>query len=62
MFESLNKMVEIRNNILYTIDPFAYTDFLENKDDIHINKESLPILGVRIKKNCIANYDNKFHK
>jgi len=39
MFESLSKMVKIKNDVLYTADPFAYTklsktinpiDFYEN--------------------------------
>lgn len=34
MFESLDKMVKIENNVLYTLDPFAYTYFIKNKDFI----------------------------
>ncbi|CAH1731463.1 unnamed protein product [Aphis gossypii] len=33
MFEALDKMVEIENNELFTIDPFAYTKCLKNKDE-----------------------------
>lgn len=57
MFESLNKMVEIRNDTLYTLDPFAYTDFLKNEYIIE-NKKSLPVLPVCITKHFIINYDN----
>lgn len=32
MFESLDKMVKIQNNVLYTLDPFAYTYFVKNND------------------------------
>lgn len=32
MFESLNKMVKIQNNVLYTLDPYAYTYFIKNND------------------------------
>lgn len=28
MFKLLNKMVEIKNNCLYTLDPYAYIDFI----------------------------------
>lgn len=35
MFESLNKMVEIKNNIVFTKDPFAYTYFLKNEETIN---------------------------
>ncbi|XP_008185199.1 uncharacterized protein LOC100158689 [Acyrthosiphon pisum] len=32
MFESLDKMVEIKNNKLFTLNPFAYTKGLQNLD------------------------------
>ncbi|XP_026816464.1 uncharacterized protein LOC113555992 isoform X2 [Rhopalosiphum maidis] len=34
MFECLDKMVEIENNELFTVDAFAYTTWLKNKDPI----------------------------
>lgn len=46
MFESLDKMVKIKNDKLYTLDPFAYTDFIEDEDTLNINKSSLPMLPV----------------
>ncbi|KAL5236605.1 hypothetical protein ACI65C_004015 [Semiaphis heraclei] len=32
MFESLDKMVEIKNNELFTVNPFAYTELSQNID------------------------------
>lgn len=39
MFESLNKMVEIKDNKLYTLDPFVYIDF--------VNENSLTEIAVQ---------------
>lgn len=35
MFESLNEMVEIKNNGVFTKDPFAYAYFLKSEDIIN---------------------------
>lgn len=44
MFESLNKMVEIHDDMLSTIDPFAYTrEFDKSYDSVEI-KSDLPAL------------------
>lgn len=49
MFESLNKMVEIRNNKLYTIDPFAYIQCTEIEENLKNNKtKNIPALSVCI--------------
>ncbi|XP_050063063.1 uncharacterized protein LOC126552407 [Aphis gossypii] len=39
MFESLDKMVEIENNQLFTIDPFAYAECFKNKNVDVINHQ-----------------------
>lgn len=49
MFESLNKMVKIENNKLFTIDPFAYTYFINNDDIMNFNKRKvLPVSKFRM--------------
>lgn len=48
MFESLDKMVKIHNNKLYTLDPFAYTYFIEDGETTFNFKECLPVLPVCI--------------
>lgn len=48
MFESLNKMVEIHDDMVYTIDPYAYTDFVKNEDLEVQNAKISPIIPVRI--------------
>jgi len=48
MFELLNKMVEIHDDKLYTIDPYAYIDFVKNEDPEDQNVEIPPIIPVRI--------------
>lgn len=48
MFESLNKMVKIQNNIVFTNDPFAYSYFIENEDTINNYNHNAPALIVSI--------------
>lgn len=43
MFESLDKMVEIENNELFTLNPFAYTKCLQNID-YNENYEKNPVV------------------
>lgn len=45
MFESLSKMVRIQNNVLYTVDPFAYRYFVKNNECMVNN--TTPELPVR---------------
>jgi len=52
MFESLDKMVEIENNELFTLDAFAYTKCLQNVDhNDNYDNNSVAIL-VCIKMAC----------
>jgi len=46
MFESLHKMVEIKNDLLYTKDPFAYTQLLKTVNPIDINEKTALVLPV----------------
>jgi len=46
MFESLDKMVEIKNSVLYTKDPFAYTKPLKTINPIDINENTALLLPV----------------
>lgn len=51
MFESLNKMVEVHGNVVYTIDPYAYRSFFKNKDleDLEDQNSKIPpVFLVRI--------------
>jgi len=46
MFESLNKMVKIENNELFTLNPFAYTKCLQNidhNDNYDKNSVAIPV-------------------
>lgn len=58
MFESLDKMVEIKNNKLYTINPFAYTKLLQDKNVIDKCVTNAAMLLVCNKIVCIL-YENK---
>lgn len=40
MFESLDKMVKIENNELFTIDPYAYAECLKKKNVDIINQDN----------------------
>ncbi|XP_060857955.1 uncharacterized protein LOC132935429 isoform X2 [Metopolophium dirhodum] len=44
MFESLDKMVEIKNSVLYTKDPFAYTKLLKTINPIDMNENTALLL------------------
>lgn len=48
MFKSLDKMVKIHNNVLCTIDPFAYTYFVENNESVDTIDNTPPALSVSI--------------
>jgi len=52
MFESLDKMVEIKNSVLYTKDPFAYTQLLKTINNIDINEKTALRLPVCIEIVC----------
>lgn len=39
-------MVEIKNNVLYTIDPFAYMHFIKNVDPNMCYEKPAPVLPV----------------
>jgi len=61
MFESLDKMVEIENNELFTLDPFAYTKLIKNKNHIDNYELNSVILPVCIEIVCSFNPFNKIH-
>jgi len=54
MFESLDKMVEIENNELFTKDPFAYTKCLKNKNVDIISQDNSSIVLVVCNKTAFT--------
>jgi len=52
MFESLDKMVKIENNELFTLNPFAYTECLQNIDHNDNYDNNLVAIPVCIKIVC----------
>lgn len=66
MFESLDKMVKIENNELFTVDPFAYTKCFKNVDHIENHDKNAVVLPVCIKQlpfnkstHCVVLYFSK---
>lgn len=59
MFESLNKMVKLRNNKLYTVDPSAYVYFMKTEKLVN-NTTNVPALPVCIfDKKLLSQLPNK---
>ncbi|KAF0756349.1 tudor domain-containing protein 5-like [Aphis craccivora] len=59
MFECLNKMVKIKNDVLYTVDPFAYTKLLKTINPIDTfekNALTLPNNSVFPKEYVMAHW------
>lgn len=48
MFESLDKMVKFDNDIIYTLDPYAYIHFENNENSVKKSEKTLPVLPVCI--------------
>ncbi|XP_050066598.1 uncharacterized protein LOC126555758 [Aphis gossypii] len=59
MFESLDKMVEIENNQLFTIDPFAYAECLKNKNVDVINHQDNSSIVLLMADDFLLHYTGK---
>jgi len=46
MFECLSKMVKIKNDVLYTVDPFAYTKLSKTVKPIDTSEKNALTLPV----------------
>ncbi|CAH1731461.1 unnamed protein product [Aphis gossypii] len=59
MFESLDKMVEIENNQLFTIDPFAYAECFKNKNVDVINHQDNSSIVLLMADDFLLHYTGK---
>ncbi|CAH1731459.1 unnamed protein product [Aphis gossypii] len=59
MFESLDKMVEIENNQLFTIDPFAYAQCFKNKNVDVINHQDNSSIVLLMADDFLLHYTGK---
>lgn len=48
MFESLNEMVKIENDVVYTLNAYAYIPFENYENSVNMSDKTLPVLPVGI--------------